>query len=81
MDAIRTLIDVHGRTVTIHLPDDFHAKRVEVIVLDADTALPPADVKNKHSGRRQPSPKLAGTRIIGDIMSPVVDADDWDALA
>ena len=30
--------------------------------------------------RRQPSPLLAGTHIIGDIMPPVADADNWDAL-
>lgn len=41
-----------------------------------------SDVKAMAAGirRRQPSPLLAGTRIIGDIMSPVVDADDWDVL-
>ena len=27
---------------------------------------------------RQPSPLLAGSRIIGDIMPPVVDAADWE---
>ena len=78
MNALRELVDVHGRTVTIHLPDDFHAKRVEVIVLDAD--MPPASTEPKPTSRRRPSPRLAGTRITGDIMTPAVDADDWDAL-
>lgn len=30
--------------------------------------------------RRRPSPKLKGTRIIGNIMSPVVPEEDWDVL-
>ncbi|MHB1592384.1 MAG: hypothetical protein ACYCTW_12785 [Sulfuricella sp.] len=30
--------------------------------------------------RRRPSPKLKGTRIIGDIMSPAVPEEDWDVL-
>ena len=78
MNALRALVDVHGRTVTIQLPVDFHAKRVEVIVLDAD--MPTASTEPKPTSRRRPSPKLEGTRITGDIMSPVVDAADWDAL-
>ena len=78
MNALRELVDVQGRTVTIHLPDDFHAKRVEVIVLDAD--VPEASSEPKPPSRRRPSPRLAGTRITGDIMSPAVDAADWDAV-
>ena len=78
MDAIRALVNVQDRTVTIRLPDHFHAKRVEVIVLDADDLLPATE--QQQPTRRRPSPLLAGTRIIGDIMSPVVDDDDWDVL-
>jgi hypothetical protein len=78
MDAIRELAMVKDRTATITLPDHFHARRVEVIVLDADDPATPA--AKSPAGGRQPSPLLAGTRIVGDIMSPVVDADDWDAL-
>jgi hypothetical protein len=29
---------------------------------------------------RQPSPRVKGTRIIGDIMLPAVPESDWDAL-
>ena len=78
MDAIRELINVNDRTVTIRLPDHFHAKRVEVIVLDADDVLPATS--QQLAIRRRPSPLMAGTRIVGDIMSPVVEDDDWDAL-
>jgi hypothetical protein len=78
MDAIRELIDVQGRTLTIHLPDHFHATRVEVIVLDAGSA--PALLLGAEAPRRRPSPLLAGTRILGDIMQPVVDDSDWEAM-
>ncbi len=77
MEAVRETVDVVGRSVTILLPDTFAARRVQVIVLPApeqDTAPPAQRLK------RQPSPLLAGTRIIGDIMGPVVDDDDWHAL-
>lgn len=40
---------------------------------DSDVKVPATGIS-----RRQPSPLVAGTRIIGDIMSPVADADDWD---
>ena len=78
MNAIRELVDVKDGTVITHLPDHFRARRVEVIVLDADEGLT-GDVEAPLH-RRRPSPLLAGTRIVGDIMLPAVDAEDWDAL-
>ncbi len=78
MDAIRELVYVKDRTVTIKLPENFQARRVEVIVLEADEPMPAAAPERQI--KRRPSPRLAGTTIVGDIMSPVVDADDWDAL-
>ena len=78
MDALRELIEVTDRTLTIRLPDHFQAMRVEVIVLDAN------DATRVRSGaaltRRRPSPLMAGARMVGDIMSPVVDPDDWGVL-
>ena len=77
MEAIRETVDVVGRSITILLPDDFAARRVQVIVLPApEQDIAPPDQRLKP----RPSPLLAGTRIIGDIMGPVVDDDDWDAL-
>lgn len=78
MDAIRALVTVEGRTVTLTVPEHFRGRRVEVIVLDADQSADP--VRATAQGQRRPSPLLAGTRIVGDIMSPVVEAEDWDAL-
>ena len=73
MDAIRELVYVEDGTVTLRLPAHFHAKRVEVIVLAADDELVGKAQAPLH--RRSPSSLLAGTRIVGDIMSPVVDPD------
>ena len=78
MNAVRELVDVKDGTVIIHLPDHFRARRVEVIVLDADEGLAGDAEAPLH--RRRPSPLLTGTRIVGDIMLPAVDAEDWDAL-
>lgn len=78
MNAVRELVDVKDGSVIIHLPDHFRARRVEVIVLDADEGLAGDAEAPLH--RRRPSQLLAGTRIVGDIMLPAVDAEDWDAL-
>ena len=76
MNAVRELVDVKDGTVIIHLPDHFRARRVEVIVLDAGEGL----AGDAPLYRRRPSPLLAGTRVVGDIMLPVVDAEDWNVL-
>jgi len=47
-------------------------------MLNADDA-PRAQPDAKPAARR-PSPLMAGGRILGDITSPVVHDDDWDAL-
>jgi len=39
-----------------------------------------ANAKKEIRTRRKPSPKIAGKgKILGDIMTPVVDAEDWRA--
>ncbi len=77
MDAIRELVDVKDRTVTVTLPESFTSRRVEVIVLPANEMAPNAKPQGT---RRHPSPLLAGTVIAGDLMAPVVPDNDWDVL-
>lgn len=76
MEAIRETVDVVGHSVTIELPADFTARRVEVIVLPA-----PEQDSAECPPRRRPSPELAGTVILDDLIEPAVSAGDWDALA
>lgn len=76
MNALREVLPVVDGVITIQVPPGFKARQVEVIVLDVDE-LPDAT----HRAGRRPSPALAGTRILGDIMAPAVAAQDWDALA
>ncbi|MEQ1602845.1 MAG: hypothetical protein HOP04_03975 [Methylophilaceae bacterium] len=79
MEAIREFTQLENDILTLRLPLSFKGKRVEVIVMPAQELE--ATVANQvEEVRRKPSPKLKGTRIIGDIMSPAVPVDDWDAL-
>lgn len=78
MEAVREIRVLKDSRLTIELPESFAKAQVEVVVLriatdDANNMMP-------ISKRRTPSPLLAGTRIIGDIMSPVVPDTDWEAL-
>lgn len=78
MDAIRQFIQIENNLLTLRLPPSFSAKRVEVIVMPADDEI---DSSQEITGaRRSPSAKLKGTRITGDILSPVVPEADWNAL-
>ena len=76
MQALREVLTVSDNTLTIRLPPAFRARRVEVIVLEAD----PEEPSTSHTPRHRPSVKLAGTRILGDVMAAAVPAEDWDAL-
>jgi hypothetical protein len=63
--------DDNGRLVSVpRLPP---RARIEAIFLILD--------ETPQRRRREPPPEIAGKgRIIGDILSPVVAPDDWDAL-
>lgn len=76
MQAIRETLDVVDGKVVVHIPRGFSSGRVEIIVLPATgkSADAPAPCG------RQPSSLLAGTRITGDIMAPVLAPDEWHAL-
>lgn len=79
MEAVRQITQLESNVLTLRLPASFRDKRVEVIVMPVDEA----DMVSEHGAaevRRRPSPKLKGTRIIGDIMSPAVPEEDWDVL-
>jgi hypothetical protein len=77
MEAIRHITQLDDDILSLKLPESFKAQRVEVIVMLAAENDMPEQTKTP---RRSPSRKLEGTRIIGDIMSPVVSENDWDAL-
>jgi hypothetical protein len=79
MQAVREFTQLEDNLLTLRLPQSFNAKRVEVIVMPAQE---PASIgeEQPQEVRRTPSPKLKGTQINGDIMSPIVPAEDWNAL-
>ena len=79
MEAVRQITQLENDILTVRLPESFRAKRVEVIIMPIDDAVL-SNEQNTAGVRRRTSPKLKGTRIIGDIMSPVVPENDWDAL-
>ena len=78
MEAIREITQIENNLLTLRLPLSFKAKRVEVIVMPAEESVMSSEGEAKV--QRKPSPKLKGTRIIGDIMSPAAPEEDWDAL-
>ena len=79
MEAIREIRVLKDNTLTMVLPESFSKAQVEVVVLRIATD----DTINRVPVVRQrtPSPLLAGTHIIGDIMSSVVPDTDWEALS
>ena len=85
MEAIREIRVLKDNKLTIELPESFANAKVEVVVLRiaADDTINTDDTINMASvaRRRRPSPLLVGTRIIGDIMPPVVPDTDWEALS
>lgn len=79
MEAIRQITQLENNILTLRLPVSFNAKRVEVIVMPFEETVM-SDGGEAAEVRRRPSPKLKGTRIIGDIMSPAVPEEDWNVL-
>ncbi len=62
MQVIRTIQDVSGRTLIIPLPADFHATRVEVIVLPIEDERSsqelPAGIDSRYAEYVRPKPHL-----------------------
>ena len=79
MEAIRQITQLENNVLTLRLPLSFNAKRVEVIVMPFDEVVM-FNADGATDIRRRPSPKLKGTRIVGEIMSPAVPEEDWDSL-
>lgn len=77
MEALRLIVTPQQRQLVIDLPESLAAGDCEVIVLPAMTPMPRSDAQV----RRQPSARLRGTRITGDLQAPAVPDADWDALA
>ncbi len=72
MQVQRKVIEVHDTQVLLELPPSFLNHRVELIArtMDDEPALAPT--------ARRPHPDLAGQgRTLGDIISPIVEAEDW----
>ncbi len=76
MEAIRDTAEVNDHILTLRLPDSFHAKRVEVIVI----AMPDDPPTVESARRRTPSPDLAGTRLLDNLVVPAASEAEWDAL-
>ena len=77
MEAIRQFTRIENNILTLQLPVTFKAGRVEVIVMPIEEEM----FNEAGAGavvQRKPSPKLKGTQITGDIMSPAVEEEDWD---
>ena len=72
MQVQRKIIDVHDTKVLLDLPQSFVNHRVEVIALTVDEE-PVAAL-----AIRRPHPDLVGKgRTLGDLISPIVDPEDW----
>jgi hypothetical protein len=72
MQVQRRIIDVHDTQVVLELPESFVNHRVEVIALTVDEDPAPA------TQRRQPSAAIFGKgKTLGDLISPIVDPEDW----
>ena len=73
MQATRLIVETNEHGQIVNLPPLSPSVRMEAIFLVLDERLP--------SPQREPPPDIAGkSRILGDIISPVSDPDDWDAL-
>jgi hypothetical protein len=73
MQAERLMLETDDNGHLTTVPTLPPRVRIEAIFLVLD--------KTSKTKRRQPPPEIAGKgRIIGDILSPVVEPEEWDAL-
>ena len=77
MEALRLIAETTNHQITIDLPPGMDAKRVEIIVLPADSELRSTPV----GGRRKASTLLRGTAVLlDDLIAPPIPEEDWNAL-
>ena len=75
MQVERQFLEVTQQKVFLELPASFVNHRVEVIALTVDELTP------KPTKQRRPHPAIAGKgRTLGDLISSVVDDEDWECL-
>lgn len=76
MQALREVVKSATKDYHLRLPDWAVGHEVEVIVLPRERVdTPPLSTR-----KRRPAASLAGTRIVGDIVSSVVPDSDWEIL-
>lgn len=86
MQAMRIFKEPRNHQVVIDLPPELRAAaRVEVIVLSADpdsllTQERATGGDEPTNIRRRPSPRVAQTRVIGDLVAPAAPEDEWSVL-
>ena len=75
MQAEKILLETDQNGRLLHQPQLPPNSRLEAIFLVIE------DVGKGSKKIRRPSPKIMGKgKIVGDIMSPVVPFEDWEAL-
>ena len=77
MEALRLIVEPTNHQVTIDLPPEMDAKRLEIIVLPAGS-----EPRSIPAGtRRKASQSLRGTVVYrDDLVAPAGLDEDWDAL-
>ena len=72
MFADRLIVNTDAQGNFDKLPELPPNSGIELIFLVLEESQPPM---------RQPAPSIAGKgKIVGDILSPVIPAEDWDVL-
>jgi hypothetical protein len=79
MRAIRTIQYVSGNSLTIQLPEDFHATRVEVIILSIEEERSsqelPSGIEPRYAAFAQPKPLLteADRELLAQRPNPLAE--------
>jgi hypothetical protein len=77
MQAQKLLLKTDAQGKLEGLPDFMPNQFIELILLFNEESLPKANKKVF----RKPPVELAGkVKIVGDIISPIVEENDWEAL-